>query len=345
MISTVSSYSISSTMSNMIANLQKQLSLKQQELSSGVHANLSSTLGSQMSLDTSMHVNLDQLDSIMATNDIVTSRLSITDAALTKMSTDAKSMLSALVNAQNGVVNPQSIVDQANSALGNLVSSLNTSDGSTYVFGGIAGDKPPITDYSAGSAAQKAFVSTFTSAFGFAPSDPAAANITPTQIQSFLTGPAADLFSDQNWTQNWSSASDPLQSRIGPSQTEATSVTANEPTMAKLAAGYSILSSLGLSSLSKSTFTAAVQSVTQTIQNGVSGLNQVQERVGVMTSDVTNAKQSMQAQHDLLSTQIGALEGVDPAQASVEITNLQTQLETAYSLTSQIHKLSLVNYL
>jgi len=47
----------------------------------------------------------------------------------------------------------------------------------------------------------------------------------------------------------------------------------------------------------------------------------------------------------ILTTQISNLEDVNPYEASTQVTNLQTQIETAYSLTAQLQKLSLVNYL
>ncbi len=62
-----------------------------------------------------------------------------------------------------------------------------------------------------------------------------------------------------------------------------------------------------------------------------------------MTS--TSANNQMSVQMNILTTQISNLESVDPYQASTQVTGLQTQIETAYSLTAQLQKLSLVNYI
>ena len=48
----------------------------------------------------------------------------------------------------------------------------------------------------------------------------------------------------------------------------------------------------------------------------------------------------MSVQMNVLSTQIGNLEDVNPYQASTQVTDLQTQIETAYELTSQLSQLS-----
>jgi hypothetical protein len=50
--------------------------------------------------------------------------------------------------------------------------------------------------------------------------------------------------------------------------------------------------------------------------------------------------------HDnILSTQISNLENVNTYEVSTQITDLQSQIETSYSLTSQLQQLSLVKYL
>ena len=53
----------------------------------------------------------------------------------------------------------------------------------------------------------------------------------------------------------------------------------------------------------------------------------------------------MSIQSDIIKTHIGALEGVDPYEASNRLTELMTQIETAYSVTARIQKLTLLNYL
>jgi flagellar hook-associated protein 3 FlgL len=39
------------------------------------------------------------------------------------------------------------------------------------------------------------------------------------------------------------------------------------------------------------------------------------------------------------------MEKVDPTEASVRVNTLQTQIQTALALTSQLQKISLINYL
>ncbi len=53
----------------------------------------------------------------------------------------------------------------------------------------------------------------------------------------------------------------------------------------------------------------------------------------------------MQTQATFINNCVSQLQSVDSYQAATTLSNLTTQLETAYSLTGRISKLSLVNYI
>ena len=82
-------------------------------------------------------------------------------------------------------------------ALQALIASANATSGDQYVFGGINSAVAPMADYfsTPTSAAKTAVDQAFQTAFGFLPSDPAAASISASAMQSFLSGPFAALFS------------------------------------------------------------------------------------------------------------------------------------------------------
>jgi len=67
--------------------------------------------------------------------------------------------------------------------------------------------------------------------------------------------------------------------------------------------------------------------------------------VGTMQSTVEQATSMISLQQDVLTTQINAKETVDDYKVATEVTALSNQLQVAFSLTAQLHKLSLVNFL
>lgn len=344
----VSTMSMANLLISSIKSLQTQLSAAQKEQSTGIHDDLSFTLGNQLSRDFAMGLSTSDIKSIMDTNNVVATRLATTQTSLSDLSKTAQGLVSSLILARGGGRNPAPLIAQAKAALQTFTSALNTSDGASHVFGGINSDSPPITDYFANppSANKQAVDAAFQAAFGFPQSSPNVSTITPAQMQAFLTGPVANLFSATNWKANWSGASDQaIESRISVSQTATTSVSANDAAFRDLAAGYAMVADLGLDQLNDAAYQTAIQTATQFLQKGIAGLTQLQASVGAMQSSVTSANQIMSAQSDLLNTQIGALENVDPAEVATRISGLMTQIQTSYVLTSQLRDLSLAKYL
>jgi flagellar hook-associated protein 3 FlgL len=64
-----------------------------------------------------------------------------------------------------------------------------------------------------------------------------------------------------------------------------------------------------------------------------------------MQNQLTQADSALSLQQNVLTTRINSVESVNSYDVASQVSNLSTQLQTAYSLTAQIHKLSLVNFL
>lgn len=291
-----STLSMSNALTSSILNMQTQLARAQKEMSTGNVADLGDSLGSSVGLDYSYGESNSLLTAILSTNNLVSSRLDLAQNSLSNISTDAGSLQSALVQAQNGEGSATTIVSEAQNALQSLTSSLNVSDGDAYVFGGINSAVAPVANYlsTPPSAAQQAVAAAFTSAFGMSQSSSGVSTITATQMQNFLSGPFANLFSSANWSSDWSQASsEGTQNQISPSLSINTSVTANDPALRQLAEGYTMLSDLGLQNLGQPAYNTVISAASSLISQGVSGLTQMQANVGTMQSEVSSANQTM----------------------------------------------------
>jgi flagellar hook-associated protein 3 FlgL len=165
-------------------------------------------------------------------------------------------------------------------------------------------------------------------------------------MQSFISGPLANLFSGANWTSNWASASSAdVTTQIAPGETATTSTDANQPGFQQLAEGYAMLTEFGGSSLSASTQQTVISAASSLINQGISSLTATEATLGLAQTQVTDASTSMSNQLTILQTQIGNLDDVNSNQIATQLNSLQTQLETAYQLTDQLQKLSLAQYL
>ena len=339
----VSTSTLFSIPRNSVVELQSQITKAETEVSTGQLADPAQSLGSQLGLYQTLQAQSANLNNIQSANTIVQSTLSASQQALTQIATDAQTFVNSIMTAQSsGSVS--TLPAEAQSLLASLTSTLNTSAGGAYVFGGTNSTVQPVADYSQG--AQAATAAAFQTAFGMSQSDPQVNTISSASMQTFLTGAFANLFQGTSWSTNWSQASStPTSALISPGNVVTTSVTANESAFQDLANAYTSIADLAIGNLGATTQQAVLSNALSLAGAAQQGITGMQTTLGISQSQITNANSQMQTQATMIDNWVTKLGGVDSYQAASTLTNLTTQLETAYSLTNQISKLSLVNYL
>ena len=331
-----------------LVKLQSKLADAQKEVTTGRLADVGLSLGFQTGQAVSLRQEHARLQSITDTNGLVSSRLDASQAALKSLADNAQAFLSQLVATRNTDTGSQVIQGQAKTALSALADMLNSTFNGASLFAGINTDVKPITDYNANPppANQQAVAAAFTSAFGVPQSDPSVASISPTDMQTFLDGPFAGLFDPAGWSSTWSTAADQnVQSRISTNELIETSVNANDPAFRKLASAYTMLADLGTDKLNQGAYQVVVDKAVGAVSEALQGITELQGDLGTAQQRVKNANDRMSIQIDVMTKHIGALEGVDPYEASSQVAGLLTQIQTAYAMTARIQQLSLLNYL
>jgi flagellar hook-associated protein 3 FlgL len=350
-VSFVSSSTISQILQNTVARLQSQMNTASTETSTGLVADIGLTLGANSGQDVNMHQQMADLSAITASNNVVTAQLGTASDALTSLQSATSSMLTQIVEGESGTpgsTGATALQQAAAGALATFSTTMNASVGGVFVFGGINSGTAPISTYATtpASAAQTAVDTAFQSAFGFAITSPQVSTISGAQMTSFLNGPYAALFSGSSWTSNWSSASNTVASnRIGANQSVPTSISANGAAFQGTAQALTMLSEFGGLNLSSSAYSALVNAAQTTMNTANNGLISANAEVGTMQNQVTDANSAITLQTNILTTQINSQEAVNSYDVASQVSSLTTQLQTAYSLTAQIHKLSLVSFL
>jgi flagellar hook-associated protein 3 FlgL len=330
-----------------VMQAQSQLSNDEIESSTGQYADLGLQLGEQNGYELSLKNQNDLLTTLTSSNGIATANLTATQNALDSIRTAAQSSLSDLATAI-GTTSGATLQSVGESGLQQLISTTNTSGSSGYLFGGINSSQAPLNDYysTPTSSAKAAIDQAFQTTFGFGPNDPQAANVTAAQMQSFLSGPFAAQFEGANWTTNWSTASSTNTSaEIAPGQTIDTSTNANQTGFQQLAQGYTMLSEFAGTKLSSAAQGAVSSAASTLLTSGMSSTTATEANVGTAQSAITDANNAMSSQMTILQTQIGNMDDVSADTVATQISLLQTQIQTAYELTSRIHTLSLAQYL
>jgi flagellar hook-associated protein 3 FlgL len=345
-ISFVSTQAVSKALSYQLARLQTDLVKAQQEVSTGKYADVGLALGARTGQAVALSRDADRLKGLVDSNALVSARLDATEKALTRLTDEAETFLSALTVGGSGDTEQKVLQVTAKNTLETLTSVLNTSQNGEYIFAGVNTDVQPIKDYTAGSANKAAFDQAFLDTFGFDQTDPSAESITAAQMTDFLTNVVEPMFFGPDWSSNWSNATDEaITSRIALNETAQTSVSANMTGARKLAMASSLVADLFQGPLNENAREALVGQARSWVGEAISDINNAQAQLGLIQNRVDSASERMNMQIDILKINLNDLQGVDPYEASTRVNTLLAQIETSYALTARIQKLSLLNYL
>ena len=331
-----------------VMQAQSSLTTAMTEESTGQYADLGLQLGDQSGYELSLKEQVGQLQTLTSGNSLVSTNLSTAQNALSAIQSSAQTTLNDLVAWTPSANSGASLQNMGQSALQSLITSANTTSGDQYVFGGINSAVAPMADHysTPASAAKTAIDQAFQTTFGVLPSDPGAANISASAMQSFLSGPFPALFQGASWSADWSSASSVNTSaEIAPGQTVTTSTNANQPGFQQLAQAYAMLSEFGGSELSGDAQQAVATAASSLVSQGLNSMVNVQAELGSTQSAVTNTNSSMSSQLTILQGQLGNLDTVNTTATAAQITSLTNQIQMAYELTSRLQQLNLAQYL
>jgi flagellar hook-associated protein 3 FlgL len=295
-----------------------------------------------------MRQDMDQIQAIKGSNNLVLNRLTASQSALDTLSKSTSSFLSSLISAQTAATSQDTLIQSAKAGMQTMQDQLNASLDGQYLFSGINSDVQPMDDYfgTPPSAGAQAVTAAFTAKFGMSPDDPAVASILPADMTDFLNNEFSGLFSDSSWSGTWSAASDKaVSNRVSRSQIVSTSVTANDTTFRNMTEAFAMISGLGFANLNGGTQQAIISKARDLTANVTGSLTQVQSALGVTQQRVSDANDQIDSQVDFLTKSIDNLELIDPAAVTTQLTQISTALQAAYSLTNQLNRLSIIDFL
>lgn len=350
----MSNLAVTNSMRQSINQVQNELVDAQREVVTGRYNNLGEVLGATTSRSLNLHRDVNMMDNVLATNSIVTQRLSSTQMAMATISNAGQTGLNTMVALAGSTDKTQltTAVQTMTDVLDQFTDASNTSVNGEYVLSGINTDSKPISNYMTDEGGAKtAFDGEFLTFFGFPQTDPDVYNITATQMQDFMTTVVEPMFLDPSaanytWDTNWSNASDtPMTSRISKAEVVQTSATVNADGFRYLAMGAIVGIELLNLSMSSNTRAVVSNSVINYMGKAINGVDQERTQLGLSENRVAMANETLQAQINIVKLNLDDLEGVDAYEASTRITALTNQMEISYNLTARLSQLSLVNAL
>lgn len=337
-VSFVSSQAISKALRYQTQRMQGDLVKATKEVQTLRVADVGLALGARTGVSTSLHREVSRLNGLKDTNGLAASRLDSTQVALQDLTKISNDLMADLTTASADVADPKVIQKQAETILSTMTSILNANLNGEYLFAGINTDVRPFNDFlEAGSPNRVAFDTAFA---GFTFSDP----ITEAELNDFLDS-IEPMFDASGWD-NWSSATDDtITSRITLTETAQTSVSANISGVRKLAQAAATVAMLADKQLNGGARDALFERALASVGEAITDFSNQQGYVGVTQQKLEQANERISMQVDLFSKSINDLEGIDPYEASTQVTGLMAQIEISYSLTARMQQMSLLKYL
>ena len=346
-VNTTSSYAISYGMRTQVMRLQSDLTKAQAEASSGQIQDIGLAQGLSTARTLSFDYQQTEMSTIIDTNQITSSRLDTTNQALSQMLSIAQEFTTQLTSVKTSKSDPSVLVAQAKASLQSVISALSTTFSGAYVFSGVASNIQPIPNYpgSPSSDGKLAVDAAFQNAFSINQSNAGVANITDTAMKSFLDNTFPQLFNDTGWPSFFKGSSTQLTARVGINDTSSASVTANDQGIRDLIASLVAVSDLGGQNMNTTTFGVVIDKAMQLAGSAQTGITASQTQVGLMESKIKSSTDNLTAQKDIMQKAYTQATSVDQYEVATRVNQLTTQLQTAYSLTSRMQQLSLLQYL
>jgi flagellar hook-associated protein 3 FlgL len=349
----ISSTTLWNSPRSTLDKMQSELVRTNKELVTGRSFDVGLRLGYRTGEAISLRQERAEIDSIIDGNISVKLRLDSSTATLSQLRTAANDFMDSLIATPVVDSNMTVVKYRAEANLNNLIAGLNKETDGQYIFGGINTKEKPISSYSRSPASpaktevNNAFSADASSGgFGISQDDPAVADISAEDMKTFLDGPFADLFSATNWSRDWSKAtSRNITSMISPGDKIETSANANEKAFRDIAMAYTMAFDLGIANMNSATKEVVISKVIETLSGAITALSDIEANIGVAKEKLETANDRMDLQRGIFEEKLSGLEGVDPTEAKVKVDQLMTQIQTSFSLTSQLRQLNLINYL
>jgi len=328
--------------------IRRELGRANLELASGRHADLGLELAGRASVLVSARSQAAVLEGLETDAGISGGRLEMVQQSLELASRGGQGFLEELAPLKAGQTPPSQVAAHARALLGEFTGAINATSQGSFVFGGRNITQAPLADYFSDPppAARTAVENAFAAHFGVAPSDPAAAGISASDMAAFLDGDFADLFSDSQWKANWSRATDEgMQTLVSPHEVVAATESANDPAVRKLAMAYVMVAGLGIENLNARARQEVVDRAMSAVGEGIAKADEMRGRVGFRQERIARARERLDVQHKLLKKDIAGMEQVDLHAVAARVNALSVQLETSYSVTGRLQKLTLLRFL
>lgn len=365
----VSTLGLSRRLQGSLTELQIASAKTGDEIASGRRYDVAGYLGARTGQLVSLRGLYDATEESLLTIDALDARFGLMDSALTSIHTVANDVLAqaaTLLGQPSGTA--ESLAIKARGALNEIIGLLNASGGGSYLFSGTEVDTAPMRQVggdasglpapidivkdtvqaAAGgntapqdAAQTAAAIAALDDLFGVRnPEDPLPPTITHAYEGAFYRGTS---------TERPTSAGGGLNARLTArpeSDLEVPyGIQANDPEVREILKGLYMLAAVDTTAMPAEAYQPYMQEAVQALSDGLSSLRDTTAQLGIRQASLIEESERLTARQKVMSTQITAMEAVDPAETGVRLTQLEQQMEMTANATARIARMRLTEYL
>lgn len=323
-----STLSMNTLLTSRISATQAQVQTLQRQVASGQRAETYAQLGTQAGINIALHNEADSAATFQQNNQVLISRMSAMDQAMTAMHDPVESVKSDAYALMPSDSQRNALILSAKNAFNTVVNALQTSIGGRALFSGDNTDVTPVVS---------TVFADLQNAISALP-QPVDTTTVQSTIDNFFSTPS-----------NVYQGGNPLQpSAIDKNISVNYGILASDPAFNDLLHGLATIALMPPAdgvNINDAQYSAAIQAAANTLSKGVGQLNQLISSNGSNQALVENTNTQHATTLTMVREQINTIEQTDMAEAASQLAQLSTQLQATYEMTSQLNKLSLVNYL
>lgn len=315
--------------------LRQRLDTLTEELSTGVKNDLPAALKGQQGRLASILARLGTAEAQTTAATELGATLSTTQAALSRIDGARNGIIGQLINVAPGALPDQlaQVGKAAEAAFGDTISALGTRIGGQALFAGTASDGMATASASDIMADLRATI---------AGSGAVTADDLKTVVSDYFGAAGGYLAS------GYQGDTGALASRsLGASQPVELSARADDPALRAVLAGAALaaVAADGIPVMTSAQTASLMHGAADQLMTAGQGLIGLSGEIGYSEGRVEEAKARLSAEVTSLTMLRGDLVAADPFETASALNEVQLQLETHYSVTAQLSRLSLTNYL
>jgi flagellar hook-associated protein 3 FlgL len=347
-----------STLNTLIANtavVHQQLDTLTEQASTGLVAQTYAGLGAGAGVSLDLNPQLAALQTYQNNINQATGSMQVTQSAMTQIQQIAATFVADMPKLNSVTASEiDNTAADARSALTDVANLLDTTNGNTYVFGGLDSSNPPVPDPN--NILSSGFYTQINTAVSTLTTNGSAATIASTLATASSNAAGTSPFSAY-MSQSPPAISPPIV-QTGESDTTPIGLLASANSaavsggtsttgsyMRDLMRALATIGSMSSSQANDPNFTSLVQDTTTSLNGVVSAMATDVGVLGDSQANLTNIQTQLTSTATALNSQVSAVQDVDMATTLSNLTATQTQLQASYRLISGASTLSLVSFL